>query len=152
MTISNCTRELRLAVRGRRRKPTFSVVVVGTLALAVAASTVIYSIVRGRTFAPDELRVGAAPVAVVSYGFWQRAMGAQDLSGAALLSVADRRFTLSTSCRRSVPRPCSSQCSASTACWRTSWRSVLRSLVFGWRSAPDEKASGVDPLIALRAE
>ena len=47
MMISNVTRELRLAVRSLRRKPAFSAVVIGTLALAIGASTIIYSIVHG---------------------------------------------------------------------------------------------------------
>src|SRR6201991_1375015 len=35
----------------------------------------------GRTFTPEESRTGGAPVAVVSYGFWQRLLGAKtDLS------------------------------------------------------------------------
>ncbi len=35
----------------------------------------------GRTFAPEELRIGAAPVALVSYDFWQQNLGGnQDLS------------------------------------------------------------------------
>ena len=41
----------------------------------------------GRTFAPDERRLGASPVAVVSHGFWQRALGgARDLHGLTLRS------------------------------------------------------------------
>jgi putative ABC transport system permease protein len=177
--VGNLIREFKLAFRALARKPTFSTVVVGTLALAIAASTVIYSIVHGvllqplpypgpdrlagvwqlgktgrqgqfsdpnfedlrdqsrafaaiaeyadgvttvgvgttplradvatvsrqffevfgrspalgRTFAPQELAVGAAPVAVVSYGFWQRAMGSQDLS-VATLRLADRSVTV----------------------------------------------------------
>ncbi|HKE58415.1 MAG TPA: ABC transporter permease [Pyrinomonadaceae bacterium] len=39
----------------------------------------------GRTFTPDESRAGGEPVAVVSYGFWQRVLGARgDLSGTTL--------------------------------------------------------------------
>jgi putative ABC transport system permease protein len=35
----------------------------------------------GRTFVPEELRIGAAPVAIVSHDFWQQTLGAnQDLS------------------------------------------------------------------------
>ena len=41
--------------------------------------------VLGRVFTPDESRVGGVPVAVVSYGFWQRSLGAKpDLSGTTL--------------------------------------------------------------------
>jgi len=39
----------------------------------------------GRVFTPDESRAGGVPVAVVSYGFWQRLLGAKsDLSGTTL--------------------------------------------------------------------
>lgn len=39
----------------------------------------------GRTFAPEEQKPGGAPVAVVSYGFWQRLLGGRsDLTGTTL--------------------------------------------------------------------
>jgi ABC-type antimicrobial peptide transport system permease subunit len=39
----------------------------------------------GRTFAPEESKAGGAPVAVVSYGFWQRLLGGRlDLTGTSL--------------------------------------------------------------------
>src|SRR5215510_4277603 len=39
----------------------------------------------GRTFAPEESKAGGAPVAVVSYGFWQRLLGGRpDLIGTSL--------------------------------------------------------------------
>ena len=39
----------------------------------------------GRTFYPEESKAGGAPVAVVSYGFWQRLLGARsDLTGTSL--------------------------------------------------------------------
>jgi putative ABC transport system permease protein len=39
----------------------------------------------GRTFLPDEQKPGGAPVAVVSYGFWQRLLGGRsDLTGTTL--------------------------------------------------------------------
>src|SRR4029079_8064056 len=39
----------------------------------------------GRTFSPEESKSGGAPVAVVSYGFWQRLLGARsDLTGTSL--------------------------------------------------------------------
>jgi ABC-type antimicrobial peptide transport system permease subunit len=41
--------------------------------------------VLGRTFAADESKIGGTPVAVVSYGFWQRLLGAKtDLSDVTL--------------------------------------------------------------------
>src|SRR4029453_3620967 len=50
--LGNLIREFKLAFRALARKPTFSTVVVGTLALAIAASTVIYSIVHGVLLQP----------------------------------------------------------------------------------------------------
>src|SRR3954453_20397097 len=42
----------------------------------------------GRTFAPEEMKAGGAPVAVVSYGFWQRLLGGRsDLTGTSLRVV-----------------------------------------------------------------
>ncbi|HEU5132000.1 MAG TPA: ABC transporter permease, partial [Pyrinomonadaceae bacterium] len=39
----------------------------------------------GRTFAPEESKAGGAPVAIVSYGFWQRLLGGKsDLTGTSL--------------------------------------------------------------------
>jgi predicted permease len=38
-------------------------------------STLGINMVRGRTFRPDEDRPGAAPVAIISYGLWQRRYG-----------------------------------------------------------------------------
>ena len=44
----------------------------------------------GRTFNPEESRRGGSPVAVVSYGFWQRLLGAKtDLTGTTL-RLADK--------------------------------------------------------------
>ncbi len=48
----------------------------------------------GRTFLPEESSPGGARVAVVSYGFWQRLMGARtDLTGATL-NVDDQTVTV----------------------------------------------------------
>jgi len=48
----------------------------------------------GRTFLPEENSLGGAQVAVVSYGFWQRLMGARtDLTGATL-KVDDQVVTV----------------------------------------------------------
>ena len=42
----------------------------------------------GRAFSTDETRAGGAPVAIVSYGFWQRVLGAKPaLSGTTLRSM-----------------------------------------------------------------
>ena len=42
----------------------------------------------GRTFVPEEQKPGGAPVAVVSYGFWQRLLGARsDLTGTTLRAM-----------------------------------------------------------------
>lgn len=44
----------------------------------------------GRTFSPEESKTGGAPVAVVSYGFWQRLLGGRpDLTGTHL-SIMDQ--------------------------------------------------------------
>ena len=44
--------------------------------------------ILGRTFSADESRAGGTPVAVVSYGFWQRLLGAKtDLSGVTLRAM-----------------------------------------------------------------
>ena len=67
-------------------------------ALAHAVSGDFFNVVGvtpivGRTFSPDEARTGT-PVAVVSYGFWQRLLGANsDLSGT-VLRLADKSFTV----------------------------------------------------------
>jgi putative ABC transport system permease protein len=50
--------------------------------------------VVGRTFVSDETKPGGAPVAVVSYGFWQKLLGGRsDLSGTTL-RVMDQSFTV----------------------------------------------------------
>jgi ABC-type antimicrobial peptide transport system permease subunit len=48
----------------------------------------------GRTFVPEEHKPGGAPVAVVSYGFWQRLLGGRsDLTGTTL-RVLDHNVTV----------------------------------------------------------
>lgn len=48
----------------------------------------------GRTFLPDESKPGGAPVAVVSYGFWQKLLGGRsDLSGTTL-RLMDQNLTV----------------------------------------------------------
>jgi ABC-type lipoprotein release transport system permease subunit len=50
--------------------------------------------VVGRQFAPDESKPGGAPVAVVSYGFWQKLLaGRSDLSGTTL-RLMDQNLTV----------------------------------------------------------
>ncbi|HEX6718541.1 MAG TPA: ABC transporter permease, partial [Pyrinomonadaceae bacterium] len=59
-------------------------------ALSFAVSADFFSVlgvkpILGRTFAADESKPGGAPVAVVSYGYWQRLLGARsDLTGTSL--------------------------------------------------------------------
>ena len=48
----------------------------------------------GRTFVAEENQQGAAPVAVISYGFWQRMLGGKsDLNGTTL-RISDKSFTV----------------------------------------------------------
>jgi ABC-type antimicrobial peptide transport system permease subunit len=50
--------------------------------------------IAGRAFTPDESKPGASPVAVVSYGFWQKLLGGRsDLSGTSL-RMSDQNFTV----------------------------------------------------------
>ena len=48
----------------------------------------------GRTFAAEESKPGGPPVAVISYGFWQRVLGGKsDLTGTTL-RISDKSFTV----------------------------------------------------------
>ena len=47
---------------------------------------------KGRTFAPDEQRVGGTPAVIVSHAFWQRWLGGGELGGG--LRVGDRVYTV----------------------------------------------------------
>ena len=50
--------------------------------------------ILGRTFVAEENQQGAAPVAVISYGFWQRMLGGKsDLNGTTL-RISDKTFTV----------------------------------------------------------
>ena len=50
--------------------------------------------ILGRTFAPEESKPGGAPVAIVSYGFWQRLLGGRsDLTGTTL-RLMDRNVSV----------------------------------------------------------
>ncbi len=48
----------------------------------------------GRLFRPDEQQQGAAPAAIVSYGFWQRAYGGSAAVLGAQLHIDDRSYTV----------------------------------------------------------
>jgi len=48
----------------------------------------------GRTFSPDEEREGGAPAAVLSWGFWQRAFGADPAVLAKRLTIGDHTYTV----------------------------------------------------------
>ena len=67
--------------------------------LTVAASGDFFNVIGtkpilGRTFLPEESRSGGAPVAVVSYGFWQKLLGGKsDLAGTTL-RVMDQNLTV----------------------------------------------------------
>ncbi len=50
--------------------------------------------VVGRAFRPDEQQQGAAPAAIVSYGFWQRTYGGSDAVLGAPLRIDDRSYTI----------------------------------------------------------
>jgi len=68
----------------------------------------------GRTFVPEEHKPGGAPVAVVSYGFWQRLLGAKsDLTGTtlrvmdqsvAVVGVMPAEFAFPTNAEVWIPR------------------------------------------------
>jgi putative ABC transport system permease protein len=49
---------------------------------------------RGRTFLPEEQRLGAAPVALVSYGYWRDGLGSREDFGAIKLKTDDRLVTV----------------------------------------------------------
>jgi len=48
----------------------------------------------GRAFLTDELRVGAAPAAVISYSYWQRYFGGDPALGTKTLKIADRTYAI----------------------------------------------------------
>lgn len=50
--------------------------------------------VVGRTFAPEESKPGGAPVAVISYGFWQRLLGGRTDLSATTLRLMDQSMTV----------------------------------------------------------
>src|SRR5262249_43271087 len=68
-------------------------------ALTYAVSTDFFNVlgvapIVGRVFTPEESRAGGVPAAVVSYGFWQRLLGAKpDLSGTTL-HVMDKNLAV----------------------------------------------------------
>jgi ABC-type lipoprotein release transport system permease subunit len=50
--------------------------------------------VVGRTFLPDESKPGSAPVAVVSYGFWQKLLGGRSNLSGTTLRVMEQNVTV----------------------------------------------------------
>lgn len=48
----------------------------------------------GRTFSPEESKFGTAPVAVVSYGFWQRSLGGDPNLANKTLTIGTRSFNV----------------------------------------------------------
>ena len=50
--------------------------------------------VVGRTFSPEEQRVGGTPAVVVSQGFWQRVLGGRPDLGGATLRIGNTVFTV----------------------------------------------------------
>jgi putative ABC transport system permease protein len=48
----------------------------------------------GRTFSPEESRLGTMPVAVVSYGFWQRLLGGDPHLTTKMLTIAGMSFNV----------------------------------------------------------
>jgi ABC-type lipoprotein release transport system permease subunit len=67
----------------------FTVVVSGDFFRVLGTNPVV-----GRTFLPEESKPGGTPVAVVSYGFWQRLMGGKsDLAGT-MLRLMDQNVTV----------------------------------------------------------
>jgi len=64
-------------------------------ALTYAVSADFFNVVGvtpivGRTFSPEESRAGGAPVAIVSYGFWQRLLGAKATLSGTTLRLMDK--------------------------------------------------------------
>jgi putative ABC transport system permease protein len=89
--------------------------------------------VIGRTFAPEESKPGGAPVAVVSYGFWQRLLGGRsDLAGTTLrlmdqsvsvVGVMPARFAFPRNAEVWIPRELSPPQTSRTA---HNWSVVAR--------------------------
>jgi putative ABC transport system permease protein len=49
---------------------------------------------RGREFTEEDQRLGAAPVALVSYGYWQRTLGSPDDLSTIKLKIGDQPFAV----------------------------------------------------------
>jgi putative ABC transport system permease protein len=88
---------------------------------------------QGRAFAPDELRLHGAPAVIVSYGYWQRYLGAAaDLSPFHLsienrvyqvVGVMPRQFDFPTGVAAWIPRELDSETPSRTA---HNWRGLGR--------------------------
>src|SRR5512138_949698 len=71
--MSTLWRDIRIGLRGLRRRPGFTTVAVLTLALGIAATTAIFSVVYATFLAPPPLRDADRLVMVWSYYDGQRA-------------------------------------------------------------------------------
>jgi ABC-type lipoprotein release transport system permease subunit len=50
--------------------------------------------ILGRTFVTEESKPGGAPVAVISYGFWQRVLGGESNLTGTTLKISDKSFSV----------------------------------------------------------
>ena len=77
-------RDLRYAIRGLRRAPGFSLVVVLTLALGIGANTALFSVLRGVLFSPLPYREADRIVTLwehdLDYEWTHNALTAADLA------------------------------------------------------------------------
>src|SRR5262252_9289500 len=48
----------------------------------------------GRSFLPEEAKVGSNPVAVVSYGYWQKLLGSRNVLAATPLHIGNLSYTV----------------------------------------------------------
>lgn len=67
---------------------------VGTIASASLFDVLGVPALAGRTFLPEEDEIGAEPVAVLSYGFWQSRYGGSDAALGERLTFGDVQYTI----------------------------------------------------------
>lgn len=80
--------DLRFALRGLRRTPAVNLLIVGSLALAVAGNTTVFSIVNGILFRPLPY---AEPDRIVLVGEYQQPMERESVTGASTANFLDWR-------------------------------------------------------------